>query len=325
MGRIVVVGGLNMDLHLFGLHQWSGQAPLIAEHHLVQPGGKGGNVARAVARLGADVQLVARVGDDDFGRACVDAVAADGVDTSGVDVTAGVASGFVAIELTEGRHRSLVFAPGANEHLSWGDVEPFVRPLGAEDVVVAQAEIPPDVLTELCALCRERDVALFLDPAPPDRIGRDHLLASTVITPNLPEAAQLVGRSEHSRLWPALAARELVESGARRVIVKAGASGALLVHTADGQPSATMIPTADVEMLDETGAGDVFLAALAVRRLEGADWHRATRFANAASALSVASHGLMLPDRAMVDAAVERLDEMHPSDTPWSMSPQDPT
>lgn len=316
MGRIVVVGGLNMDLHLFGLHQWSGQAPLIAEHHLVQPGGKGGNVARAVARLGTDVELVARVGDDDFGRACVDAVAADGVDTSGVAVTAGSASGFVAIELTEGRHRSLVFAPGANDHLSWPDVEPHVHSLGNDDAVIAQAEIPPDVLARLCARCVRLDVPLFLDPAPPDRIEHDHLAASTVITPNLPEAAQLVGRSEHSRLWPALAAQELIGSGARRVIVKAGQLGALLA----GPDGAVVVPTSDVEMLDETGAGDVFLAALAVHRLEGAEWPRATRFANAASALSVSSHGLMLPDRSMVDAAVERLDTTHPHDTPVSTS-----
>ncbi|MEZ5194335.1 MAG: PfkB family carbohydrate kinase, partial [Nocardioides sp.] len=54
--------------------------------------------------------------------------------------------------------------------------------------------------------------------------------------------------------------------------------------------------------VDETGAGDVFLAALAVSRLEGHGWEAATRFANAASALSVSRVGLALPDREEVAA-----------------------
>ena len=64
------------------------------------------------------------------------------------------------------------------------------------------------------------------------------------------------------------------------------------------------VPTLSVEAVDETGAGDVFLAALAVRRCDGADWRSAVRFANAASALSVADRGLLLPDRAAVEQAV---------------------
>ena len=141
MPRIVVVGGLNMDLHLFGLRASAGQAPLVADRYLAQPGGKGGNVARAAARLGASVELVGRVGDDEFGRGCVAAIAADGVDVSHVTTTSDAPTGFVAIELTEGKHRSLVFAPGANVHLRWADIEPVVDGLGPHDIAIAQSEI----------------------------------------------------------------------------------------------------------------------------------------------------------------------------------------
>lgn len=89
MTRIVVVGGLNMDLHLFGVRPSGGQAPLLAERYLAEPGGKGANVARAASRLGASVTLVGRVGDDEFGRDCVTAVASDGVDSGSVAATAG--------------------------------------------------------------------------------------------------------------------------------------------------------------------------------------------------------------------------------------------
>lgn len=302
-GRIVVVGGLNMDIHLFDVEASAGQAPLLAGHHLAEPGGKGGNVARAIARLGCPVTLVSRVGDDEFGRHCVAAIIADGVDDRGVITTDGVPTGFVAIELTQGRHRSLIFSAGANDLLMWSDVEPHVAGLGADDLVIAQAEIPVPTLGALSAHVAHHGVPLYLDPTPPERIGPEHLRAAEVITPDLLEAAQLTGRGDGSLLWPAFAARELVEAGAQRAIVKAGERGALL---ADSR-RVVRIPTVVVEAVDETGAGDAFLAALAVRRLEGADWESAVRFANTASALSVERVGLALPDRAEIDDATDRL------------------
>ncbi len=298
MGRLVVVGGLNMDIHLFGLSESGGQAPLVAARHLAQPGGKAGNVARAAARLGVDVTLVARVGADDFGQACVVAAERDGVDVSGVTLTPEEATGFVAIELREGKHRSLVFSPGANSLLSWDDVAPHLVDLTAADVVVAQAELPPSTLSEMASAATTRGVPLFLDPTPPDRVLRQHLVAAEVITPDLAEAAQLTGRRTGSRLWPLFAARELRAAGAARVVLKTAEDGALLLDD-DG---ARAIPTAPVDVVDETGAGDVFLAALAVGRLEGKSWEQATRFANAASALSVSRVGLDLPTRDEVTA-----------------------
>ena len=302
-GRIVVVGGLNMDLHLFGVHPSAGQAPLLADSSLAQPGGKGANVARAAARLGAQVVLVGRVGDDEFGRDCLAGVNADGVDTSSVAITPGTTTGFVAIELREGRHRSLVYTAGANDLLTWSDIEPSVRDLTSADIVVVQAEIPVAALDALATFTTQRRIPMFLDPTPPDRLRTEHLRAAEVITPDLAEAAQLVGRQDTSLLWPSLAAGELLDAGARLVLIKTGASGALLAKS-DGL---VQVPTLRVDAVDETGAGDVFLAALAVSRIEGADWEVATRFANAASALSVAASGLVLPTRRDVDEATSMI------------------
>jgi ribokinase len=297
-GRIVVIGGLNMDLHLFGLTESEGQAPIVADQYLASPGGKGGNVSRAISRLGADVSLIGCVGDDEFGRDCVQAVAADGVDVSGVAVTSAAPTGFVAIELVEGRHRSLVFAPGANDLLDVEHVARGLAGLGRGDTVIAQAEIPPAALSVVIEAVSRQGMALYLDPTPPDRVRAGHLAASDVITPDLAEAAALVGRVGESHLWPALAARELVESGARRVVIKLGAEGAIMATP--GEPVIS-VPTLEVEAVDETGAGDVFLAALAVRRSEGATWLDAIAFANAAAAISVSQPGLTLPDRRTVE------------------------
>lgn len=299
MGRIVVVGEINMDLHLFDVHRSPGEVLLVADHYLAEPGGKGANVARAIARLGMDVLLVGRVGDDEFGRDCLQAIADDGVDTTGVVITADTPTGFVAIELDQGRHRSLLLTPGANDSLTWDDVVPHVSDLTTGDIVVAQAEVPRNTLRRLARHVVEVGAALFLDPTPPDRVTTEIISWADVITPNRIEAAALVGRSDTSTIWPTLAARELLEAGAQRVLLKLGEAGAILAD--DGRM--VEVPTIEVEPVDETGAGDVFVATLAVARAEGRDWPAATRLANIASALSLSQQGLHLPDRAALDEA----------------------
>lgn len=299
MSRIVVVGGINMDLHLFGGRRHSTGSALLVDHYLTQPGGKGSNVARAAARLGAEVHLVGRIGDDEFGHRCVDAIRSDGVDVTHVS-TSSAPTGFVAIELDRGRHRTLVFAPGANDELAWSRVEPVVGAVGPGDLVIVQPEIPTEVLAPLTRLAASGAIDLFVDPAPPERMTSATLRAAEVVTPDRAEAAALVGRADTSEIWPELAAAELRAAGARTVIVKTGATGAVLADEHEVQ----RIPTLTVEARDETGAGDVFIAALAVRRSEGAGWSEAVRFANVASALSVADHGLLLPDRHAVESAL---------------------
>lgn len=308
MSQIVVVGGINMDLHLFDVHSAPAQEPLVADHYLAEPGGKGANVARAITRLDTEVRLIARVGDDEFGHDCVRAIAADGVDTTGVITTPSTPTGFVAIQLDEGKHRSLLFAPGANDSLSWHDIEPHVAGLGTGDIVVAQAEVPADTLATLARHTVEAGASLFLDPAPPDRVVSEVISRAEVITPNRMEAAALVGRLDTSQLWPALAARELLAAGARRALVKIGEAGAIL---ADGGQMLA-IPTIPVDAVDETGAGDVFLATLAVGRSQRLDWPEATTLANVASALSLSEQGLFLPDRAALDEAATEAGEPEP-------------
>lgn len=301
MSRIVVVGGINMDLHLFGGRRPSTGSALLVDHYLTEPGGKGSNVARAAARLGAEVTLVGRVGDDDFGHRCIAAIRDDGVDVAAVSYSS-TPTGFVAIELDEGRHRTLVFVPGANGELEWSAAEPVLASVEPGDLVVAQAELPRRVLRPLARLASSGEIRLYLDPAPPERVDRDLLRAAEVITPDRAEAAALVGRADTSEIWPAIAAAELRSAGARTVVVKTGSTGAVL---ADDR-GVEHISTLAVEARDETGAGDVFIAALAVRRSEGADWSESVEFANAASALSVADDGLLLPDRSTVEAALAR-------------------
>jgi ribokinase len=144
-------------------------------------------VARAAARLGADVP-----------------------------------TGFVVIELRAGRHHSLMYAPGANDHLTWTDIAPALDGLESGDIVIVQAEVPVAALFGLALRVKKDHLTLYVDPTPPDRCTSQLLEAAEVITPNRAEAASLAGRADNSPLVPALAASDLLRAGARRVLVVRG-------------------------------------------------------------------------------------------------------
>jgi ribokinase len=301
--RIGVVGGLNMDIHLFGGEDRAEDGAYLAERYLIEPGGKGSNQARAAAHLGADVVLVGRVGDDEFGRLCVDATTSVGVDTTHVVPTSEQRTGFVVIQLVDGSHRSLVFTPGANTLLSWDDVVPALDTLARCDVVITQSEVPGETVDRLIDWSRSSSVPVYLDPASPQQASRTSLIGAEVITPDRLEASTLTGRSLHGDAAPILAAQDLAAMGVRRVVHKHGVSGA--VFAADGHnPSNT---TKAPDPVGETGAGDVFVAALALQRASGSDWIDAIGFANAAAAVSVASSGLAFPRYSEVAAVASTL------------------
>jgi len=144
----------------------------LAERYIIEPGGKGSNQARAAARLGADALLVGCVGDDEFGHMCVDETSADGVDTTHVAATTEQRTGFVVIQLIDGRHRSLVFTPGANSLLTWDFVVPALDSLKECDVVITQSEVPTHTVDRLIDWSRESGVPVYLDPASPQEAKR---------------------------------------------------------------------------------------------------------------------------------------------------------
>jgi ribokinase len=184
-----------------------------------------------------------------------------------------------------------VFTPGANSLLSWDDVAPALDALAACDVVITQSEVPTDTVDRLTDWSEESFVPIYLDPASPQQASRRSLVGAEVITPNALEAATLTGRSLHDGATPIAVAGDLLAMGVRRAVLKLGPSGALFA----GDGSVNAIPTADVDAVDETGAGDVFVAALAIQRARGVGWVEATRFANAAAAASISRPGLALP------------------------------
>ncbi|WP_042166447.1 ribokinase [Streptomyces sp. NBRC 110035] len=266
------------------------------------PGGKGSNQAIGAARLGAEVSLVTAVGDDDFGRAAralwqEEGVAADRVLTA----EAPTMVGFILVE-PSGENR-ISIAPGALDELDAAAVESFRAEIAAADILVVSMEIPEAAVAAALRAGRDAGTPTLLNPAPARRLPDDLWPLIDVITPNQTEAPVLLGLQEgHGQDDEELARRLCALTGGAAVLTR-GDQGALVVQAG----VTTRIPPHPARtVVDTTGAGDSFTAALAVTLAEGRSLTEAARLAGVAGAHAVTIAGVVpaLPTRDQLNALI---------------------
>ena len=279
---------------------------LAASRFTSEPGGKGFNVAIGAARLGAEVDCLVAIGDDAFGQQAEAAFAAAGIATDLVrrtDVSTGAGVGLVR---ADGETIVAVY-PGANLHLSVADVRAAAARITRAAVVTAQFEIADAPIAEAFAIARRAGAITLLNPSPFRDLSPTLLAATCVLVVNEREAANLasalglsgaaIGPDLGSRLADAVHAR-----GPETLIVTLGAAGAIAYVRGASEPIRQ--PAFVVEAMDSLGAGDAFVAALAVALGEGRALAEALRRAAAAGALMATRAGVYasLPSAAEIDA-----------------------
>ena len=285
--RIVVVGSANIDLTTFtDQFPRPGETIFAPEFHLGY-GGKGANQAVAARLCGAEVAMVARVGDDLFGPAHLQNFAAHGIDTSRVLVTGGVSSGVAPIFVeTSGENRILV-VKGANDRLTPRDVDAAADLLRRADFVVLQLEVPLETVYYTLTLARRREIPSILNPAPGQPLDLALAGQADYVIPNETEAELLSGMPVRNLDQAMACAAKLLAGGLRRVIITLGAKGALLA----GSDGMRYVPAFAVQPVDTTGAGDAFIGSLACFLAEGVEEYEAIRRANLYAALSTLAVG----------------------------------
>jgi ribokinase len=291
--RLAVIGSLNADLTLLvDRLPGAGETVLSLVPGTVGFGGKGGNQAAAAAAFGADVTMIARVGDDDVGEQIRGDLRSRGVDVSQVRTTPGARSGGATIAVDPAGENLILVDPGANGALVPGDIDPDA--LDGAGAVLLQLEIPP---ATVAAAASKASVPVVLNPAPAAPLGPDLLADVDVLVPNRTELALLAGAAPPSGLAATAALARKLRSGLD-VVVTLGAEGALVVPGTGGP--AAHIAAPEVTAVDATGAGDCFCGTLAVLLAEGASLADAARVSVAAAALSVTAAGArgLLPSRA---------------------------
>jgi len=265
MGRVFVVGSLNVDLVTrverlpkpgetvlgSGLERWAG--------------GKGANQAVAAAVAGAAVVLVGCVGSDEAGSAYIARLSALGIDVAAVRVEPDSPTGHAFITVDEMGENSIVVVPGANARLGLDDLALLdsVRP---GDVVLLQLEVPVSVVASAARRGAARGARVILNLAPYAALPADVVAIADPLVVNEHEALMLADS----------------DSVPASLVVTFGAAGAAW----DGDQLTGPVLEGS-EVLDTTGAGDAFCGALSAALAAGTGRREALEAALAAGADAV--------------------------------------
>jgi ribokinase len=269
MGRVVVVGALNIDLvtHV-QRHPKPGETVLgTGLQHLA--GGKGANQAVAASAVGAAVLMVGCVGPDEAGRAYLTRLSALGIDVAWIRVAPGLPTGHALVTVDAAGENSIVVVAGANAAVAVDDLG-VLESVGPGDIVLLQLEVALEVVAVAARRASARGARVVLNlapyaPLPPDVVA----LADPLVV------------NEHEALL--LADSQAVPAS---LVVTFGAAGAAW----DGEQLAGP-GLQQPEVLDTTGAGDAFCGALCAALVAGAGRRQALQAALAAGADAVTHVG----------------------------------
>jgi len=285
--RIAVVGSANTDLTTFSDTFPRPGETIFGKSFDLGFGGKGANQAVAARLCGADVVMVAKVGNDLFGEATVKNFASFGIDTTHVRIVEGVSSGVAPIFVEPNGQNRIIVVKGANDTLGRADVDAAADSLQTVDIIILQFEIPLETVAYTVQFARKRNIRCIVNPAPALPVHLAELAAADYFIPNETEAEVITGLPVHSIEEAKKCAASLLQQGFRRVILTLGARGSLLA-SAEG---AELISPFPVTPKDTTGAGDAFIGSFSVFLAEGLPEKEALLRANLYAALSTTGVG----------------------------------
>jgi ribokinase len=285
--RIAVVGSANTDLITFADTFPRAGETLFGSNFDLGFGGKGANQAVAARLCGAQVLMVAKVGNDLFGEATLRNFSSFGVNTDHVNIIDGAPTGVAPIFVEPGGQNRIIVVKGANDRLLPQDVDAAAADLRRVDTIILQFEIPLATIYHTVRFARTHGIRCIVNPAPAVPASLADLTGADYFIPNETEAELITGLPVQTLEQAGACATALLEKGFRRVVITLGARGALLADSA-GHVHVAPFP---VKAMDTTGAGDAFIGSLAVFLAEGVPEKDAVARASLYAALSTTRVG----------------------------------
>jgi len=312
--KILVVGSLVMDLTTYTEKFPGSGETVMGKGFCTAPGGKGANQAVQAARLGAEVTMVGKIGNDDFGRQLIASCKAAGIHTEKIAVDAGPSAvGNVMLEVGDHKETKnrIIVVPGANMSITPEDIAFLKEDVSRYDMVVLQQEIPMQINELVAKYAAEKGVPVMLNPAPSAMPSKKMLSLLTYISPNEHEAADLTGISIRKDGKSAnmddvkSSVDSLLSMGVENVVITMGNAGAIVANSS----SLVSRPCVDVvDVKDPTAAGDSFIGAFTTGIGIGLKPQEALDFANYTATITVSRMGAQpsLPTLEEVVALMKR-------------------
>lgn len=286
--KIVVVGSMNMDLvyHVSRLPK-PGETLTGTSFQQIH-GGKGANQAVAAARMGADVSMIGRVGDDAFGASLLAGLQSESIDASHVKTSPATSSGLAVIGVDANGQNCIAVIPGANGLVTPDDIQSAESVIAAANMLLLQLEIPLDAVITAINIARRHEVQIILDPAPAPEAWPAELWNVDVVCPNETEASLIIDLPVSNIAEAGAACLKLQSLGAKTAIITMGGQGCVVCEES-GAP--VHIPAVPVVTVDTTAAGDAFAGALGFCLAQRRTIQEAVKFASVAGALAATRHG----------------------------------
>ena len=283
--KSAVVGSINMDMILTADRIPDVGENLQGNSYSYANGGKGANQATALARLGAEVRMIGKVGNDANGKKLIENLEANNIDASGVSEEGSV-TGLAAILIDKnGRNRIIVYE-GANSEI---DAQEAINSINDDtQLLLIQFETSEDVVTAVVNHAISRNITTVIDCGPAKNFCLEKMQGATIISPNESETKALTGILPDNE-ETILEASEILKtrSNAKFVVLKLGERGCSVF---DGE-KLTILPPYKTEVVDTTAAGDCFTAAMALEYVRTGDIYKACDIGNKAGAVAVSRMG----------------------------------
>ncbi len=281
MGKIVVVGSINMDYTALLAELPHPGETLMAKGFKMSGGGKGANQAMAAAAFSKDVLMIGCLGDDPAGHALYKKMQDKGIDVSCVEFST-VPTGNALIYVAEEGKNTIVVYPGANHECTIELVEKYRSVIESASLVMMQLEIPMKTVEYVADMAFKANVPVLLNPAPAQTLSTELISKITYLTPNETELLRITNQYDASK-----GASALQHMGVKNVIITLGSSGCYMKT----EHEEARIPTFKVNAIDTTAAGDSFSGALAAHLAKGTPLKEALKIANATGALTTTKIG----------------------------------
>lgn len=252
-------------------------------------GGKGANQAVMAARLGAEVLMVTKLGNDIFGQDTLKNYQTLGFNTDQVLFTDEASTGIAPIWVDEGSSdNAILVIGGANELLSPDDIEAAQEAIMSCQIVMCQWGCPLETSLAALHIGRSAGLMTIFNPSPTQaELPDEAYQLSDIICPNETETELLTGQPVETLEQAEATARILLARGDKTAILTLGERGSLLVDA----DRAEHISVPVVKAVDTTGAGDAFCGSLSFFLGSGLALPEAVRRANHVAAVSVQRHG----------------------------------
>ncbi len=293
--KIIVVGIFVVDLSFKSTKLPKPGETVIGASYNIGPGGKGSNQCIAIARAGGDVSLIARIGDDQFGKIGLHLYESENVGIEGLVIAKDEKTGSAAISLDKFGMNSIIVVPGASSGLNKEMIDQKINLFNDSYILVTGFEIPLDVTIYCLKIAKSKKLKTILNPAPYFEIEKESYKLVDYLTPNEHEASALTNINVKTIDDARIAGRKICELGVGTSIITMGEKGVLCTRNVNDTEGLYFPPyKISDKVIDTVGAGDAFNGAFATAISEKVSLEESLIFANKAASLSVRKEGAAL-------------------------------